>query len=596
MRSGPILGTVDFPASALQAPSAVASPGGAVVLAADARLDNRDELVDLLAADRDASDAELILAAYLLWGEDCPQRLLGDFAVFAWDLRHRRLFAFRDPLGMRPLCYARTGSRFHVASEARQVLGCPGVPRDLDELTVADYLAGCAAEPGRTFFHAVRRLPPGHRLVAGPDGERVERWWEPDTGARTRHPRAEDYAAHFLETFRRAVADRVRDAEGTAGVLLSGGLDSGAVAAVARQILPRTGGSLFAGSFVFESLRECDESDAIRAVTGHLGIEADLFPAERHPLLGGDVGEDCRPCLETPFVGWEASMQDLLRRAVSRGARVLLTGHGGDDLLTGTPLAYADRLRRGDLRAFAEVVHHAAGRGRSWRWVLYHYLARPFLPASADRMLRRMRGRSRSSGIPEWIEPAFARRTGLAGRTEEPPLPRSRDSARQALAEHFRQAPWDPVVHWYSRTLAPFGIEARHPFLDRRLAELLISFPPERIFRAGPRKPLLRQAMAGLLPDEVRLLPQKTRLGAFLDLSVRTRRSWIEALLHRPLAGEAGFVDTGRLREACRLYLDGSPGEEQRTLWYALTLEAWLREHGAFLGFHLEPALSRPAA
>lgn len=571
---------------------------GALSLWADLRLDNRAELVaslgDLLEG-RQPGDDELVLAAYLRWGEACPQRLLGDFAFAIWDARRRQLLLARDPLGVKPLHYSRAGSLLCFASEARLVLQHPAVSHRLDEVAVGDYLAGCFSDPGRTFFRDVRRLPPAHRLVATAAGDRVERFWDLDPEARTVYRREEEYAERFRELLCTAVAARLPQHGPAVGVLMSGGLDSGSVAGMARQLLPAgSSPALFAGSFVFDRLRQCDEREHIRKVAAHLDLEVEMVPAEQFPVFGDP--EAYQPQIETPFLAWEGCFGEMLRRVRARGARVLLTGHGGDDLMSGSALVYADRIRRGDLRALLAVLHHAASRGGAWRWILYHYLARPLFPGSVDRVILRLSGRQPGPGLPDWIDPGFARRTGLAERLEAAPPRRFRELARQALYDHFREASWDQIVHWYDRNAAGFGIEVRHPFLDRRLVEYLFSIPTDRLFQTGLSKPLLRRAATGLLPESVRMRPDKTRLGAFLDAGMREQRHRIEPLLAAPLAADLGYVDGDRMRAAYARYQQDEPDEGLRTLWYALTLEVWLRKYGTSPQEKSEPVESTSAA
>ncbi len=560
------------------------NPDGSLHLVADVRLDNREELIDWLTGDgfldgldrKDPGDAELILAAWRRWAEDCPVHLLGDFAFVLWDARRKRVFAACDPLGSKPLHWARTGSVLCLASEAQQILQHPGVPRTLDEVAVGDFLACRVPEPSRTFFRDVHRLSPAHRLTADATRFRIERFWDVDTGVHTVYARDEDYAAHFLELFRCAVSDRLRTRSDAVGVLMSGGLDSSSVAAAAA--LCPGNRRLFAASFLFDRLEECDERRFIQATTANLGLESELIAAERFPVL--DDPGTCRPSLEAPFVAWDACFHEALRRARARGARVLLTGHGGDDLLWGSRLVYADRLRRGDLRAGFEVLRHALDNRHAWSWILYNHLVQPLLPTTADRALRRLTGRVADSDLPGWIDAGFARRTGLAERARAIPPRRSRDAARQAIHESFRQTPWDRSSHWYDQHAAAFGIEVRHPFLDRRLIEFLVSIPPAQIYKVDLSKRLLRQAMAGLLPEAVRLRHAKTNLNTFLDFSLGGgRRDRIERLLATPLATDLGILDRKHLLAAYKRSQDGGSGEFDLRLWNPIALEVWLREY-----------------
>jgi asparagine synthase (glutamine-hydrolysing) len=547
------------------------APADTRVLLADMRLDNRGDLIGHLRsagllAEASPDDDALLLAAYRCWGNACPEHLLGDFALAVWDGPQQLLFCARDPMGVKPFHYTRIGPLVCFAPEAQQVLRHPAVPRRLDERTIADYLADVRDDPERTFFRGIHRLPAGHRLLLSAEGSRRERFWDVDPERRIVYRDDRDYSAHFLDLFQRAVGDRLRTPGGPAGILMSGGLDSTSVAAMARRSVPRGGSpALFSTSLVFPGLPACDERAFIETTAAALGLDTDLVDAERFWSL------ESAP-LENPFISWEPAFREMLRRSRERGARVLLTGHGGDDLMAGSPLVYADRLRRGDLRVLAETVPHAWAQGRSgWR-VLYNYFGRPLLPA-VDRMARRIFRKPAGPQLPDWISPGFMARSGLAERLAERrparPSRHGRGAAWQELyddAVHVRG--WERAAHWYTRNASPFGIEVRHPFLDRRLVEFMLAIPPRQRAQPGCYKPFLRRAMAGLLPEAVRQRRDKTSLSPFFDRAMQSReRATIERLLEAPLSAELGIVDAGKLRRA-----------EASEKWFAITLEIWLRD------------------
>lgn len=557
-------------ASAYRGPQPLASRGPRVRLVADVRLDNRGELTNLLTArgllSREApSDPEILLAAYLCWGESCVDHLLGDFALALWDGRERRLFCAVDPLGVKPLHYSHQGDLVLFASDALQILQHPGVPRDLDEIAVGDYLTIRVDDPGRSFFRKVRRLPPGHRLTVTPKGERLERYWSPDPEP-IAYSRDEDYAAHFRELFERAVADRLRTQGPTVGIAMSGGLDSTSVAAVARRIAG--GPRVVAGSFVFPGIPECDEEAYIGSMARERALEVERIDAERFWGLEDASPNPASP--DTPFIGWHSCYGEMLRRFADRGARVLLMGHGADDLLRGSALVYADRLRRGDLRAAAEVARHARVRGEApWR-ALYRYLGRPLLPERSHTLLQSLAGRKGKPGAPNWIRPEFL------GHLAAPAAPRT---AREEIHANTVGTSWyGRIVSWHDRNAARFGIEVRHPFLDRRLFEYILAIPPRQLFEFGIYKPFLRRAMAGVLPEAVRTRRSKTRFIGFLDRVMREREvARIEEMLQAPLGAELGIVDGERLRRAYQEYRAGERNETRSALWHAITLEHWLR-------------------
>lgn len=556
--------------------------GETVCLVGDVRLDNRAELIDCLGSrgllqEPSPGDATLLLAAYLHWGTSCPKHLLGDFAFAVWDARERLLFCARDPLGIKPLHYARVGSLVCFASEAQQVLQHPSIPRHLDEATIADYLMDTQEDPQRTFFRDVNRLAPGHLIVFTAAGDRMECYWDIDPERRIVYRDEGDYAAHFLSLFERAVADRLRTPSGPVGILMSGGLDSPSVASVARRIAPRNGSpELFAASFVFPNLPECDERTYIAATAGALDLETELVEADQlWPLRDPHA---FRPRLENPFFSWESAFQEMLRRLQGRGSHILLTGHGGDDLMAGSLFVYADRLRRGDLRVLAETVPHALSKGRSgWR-TLYHYFGEPLLPRAITGAARRILRRPIASRLPAWVRPDFIARSGVMDRISYVPSQHARGAAWQELYDeviHFHS--WNRALHWYTWNASPFGIEVRHPFLDRRIAEFMLAIPSRQRSRPGCYKPFLRRAMSGVLPEMIRQRSDKTSLGPFFGLGLKEKEK-IENLLADPVAAELGIVNAEKLREEYQRYVNNNTVLSQ--LWYVITLEIWLKKIG----------------
>ncbi len=361
---------------------------------------------------------------------------------------------------------------------------------------------------------------------------------------------------------------------------MSGGLDSGSVAAVARRLLPRgRSPELFTCSFVFDSLRQCDERDYILGSAAHLGIDAELIDTEKFWFLSDS--ETVRPRLESPAIGMEPCFREMLARARSRGARALLTGNGGDEMMAGSPLVYLDRLLRGDLGVLVETGRHALRQGRSAGRVLYRYFGEPLIPAALDRRLRQVLGRASASEIPEWIRPELVARTHLAERLPSTywPARHRRGAAWQELYDQVtRLRAWERSLLWYSSQANPFGIDVRHPFLDRRLAEFLLAIPPRQRAQPGCYKPLLRRSMEGILPDSVRQRSDKTSLRGFIDLALRHReQAKIEQILKAPIGVEMGFLDGDKLRAT---YTDYRRDESKQAhhLWYALSLELWLQE------------------
>jgi asparagine synthase (glutamine-hydrolysing) len=561
----------------------------------DGRLDNRSELIARLepAEGSGVSDVKLLLAAYREWGVACTDHLLGDFAFAVWDARRRRLLCAVDPLGIKPLHYARVGSLVCFASDAVQVLHHPAVPDDYNEVEIAAYLASQCEDPERSFFAAVHKLAPGQRLIAERGDLRIERYWSPDP-KEIRYSRDADYAAHFLEIFQQAVTDRLRGGGSFVGVAMSGGLDSTSVAALAQR---SSGPGIRAYTFVFDRHKDCDERAYSRLMNEDLGLEVESVEAELLWSLESQAAFPLSP--DTPFIGWRTCYQEILRRMTARGSRVLLLGHGGDDLLRGSSLAYSERLLRGDLSAVSEVAHHARTRRESLVRTFYRYFGRPHLSAGADRLLRSSMGIKKKALLPSWISPSFFHRADLPGRAESiRPRRVFARPARQDIYENLLAVPWYwRLVNWHERSAAAFGVEVRHPFLDRRLFEYVLALPGEQLFRLDWSKNLLRRSMADILPERIRWRERKTRFTAFLDFAFWERAAReVQELLRAPLSASLGILDGERLRAAYLDFLNGGTDESRRALWHSITLEIWLRRCEAIRNRRREALASRSAA
>lgn len=495
-------------------------PTGCVVTA-DLRLDNREELLAALGLaqpGRTIGDGELILRAYLAWGEACPLRLLGDFAFALWDPRARRLLAARDHAGLKPLAYAHVPGRvLALASDSRSVTLAGGVPPDIDEGRlldhIEDHLEPLDAET--TWFRAVRRLPPAHLLLADARGVSTRRYWslEPGEPLRLRDGRA--YAEGFREVLDTAVRCRLR-AAGPVGSMLSGGLDSGAVAALAaRQLATEGRGPLHAVSILGT---DDGESRAIRESLTVPGLARLLVEI-------GDLGPwradllDALGFLDEPGDGDAHLLRAAYLAARRAGVRVLLDGVHGDIVLSST-LHLPRLLRAGRLpeawRLASALSRQDASAGR--RRAILAEAARDAAPAWARHLSRRLKALGDGRPRGPLLRPAFAREAGLAARMTRwreanPVRPIGTPGARaERMLTHYEAGYFEA----FGRIAAAQGVEARSPFADLRVMDYALRCPLDRMLSGGWPKALLRQALEGVLPDEVRWRTDPSHLGPAL--------------------------------------------------------------------------------
>ena len=543
-------------AAASEGATPLAEAGG-LCIAADARLDDPAQLREALglrSQDGGAADAALILQAYLRWGPACVERLYGDFAFVVWDAPRRRLFCARDALGARPFYYALNAQRFAFATALEGVLAAPGVGDELDERRVSAFLASpWRSFRRRTFFREALRLAPGHSLTVEAGRlrpVRQRRWWRPENLPTARGGSAEEHGEGLLGEIDRAV--RVRLGGGPVGVELSGGLDSSAVAVLASRELRRRGLApppAFTGCPPPPAPMPPEWAEGygrVRSVAEQEGLR--LF---HHTQAPGDLlrqlSED--HCLPSAGAGYPASL------AAGEGVRVLLSGLGGDEcvsntgagqdfslLLGGRWPSLVAHLRRHGLRPSREVPKMLAGLlhpglvpgSRFWR-----LLREGRLWSASERSYLRNR----------WlIDPQFARRAPPMAAAAPRPL-----SARRRQLHRLRHGHLSGRMEREIAQGARFGLEYRHPLLDRRLVEFALGRPPEA-FCGPPTRFLMRCAVSGLLPSEVCWSEDKSDHPGVQESEDEAFALEMPALRRALLAPEApltraGYVDMPRLLE-----------------------------------------------
>jgi asparagine synthase (glutamine-hydrolysing) len=475
---------------------------GQVCLVLDGRIDNREELrkalLDASIVLRDDTDAELVLKSYLRWGENAPARILGDFAIAIWDGSRNALFCARDVFGIKPLNYYVGPNFVLVTSELHQVFCDPRVPRTTNEGMVGEHLAVQITHREETLWAGIRRLPAAHFMWVKSGFIDKRRYWDFDLSRQVRHQRDEEYASEFLSLFQDAIRCRLR-CRGRIGSYLSGGLDSSSVSVIANELLRQNGSNepLDTYSLVFRGT-VCDESEYINDIVKQANLRSKLLP----PSSTG-LSYYCQQSLRyRDFPGWpnggamSLSLRDWIR---STGTRVVLTGWGGNECLEGSPTSKITQL------AGKGKVAELLGVAKSWSpiaetpwWQLvFEYGVRANIPTSLKRASRALR----SNPFP-WLPPDFVRRTLLLDRIQQARL-QGKNTVQQTIHSFFYSG-WSAHFHeTRDRDASSFGIDERHPFFDRRLAEFAFALPEEQRADAGIAKVVLRKALRGSLPHSV---------------------------------------------------------------------------------------------
>lgn len=572
-----------------------------LVLAADARIDNRGELLKTLDLapydDESVVDEQIILAAYARWRETCPNMLLGDFAFAIWDAREELLFCARDHFGVKPFYYYRSRRRFVFASEVRAVLSSGATPRRINEARIADYLVEGLEGHDKTssFYHDIWRLEPGHAISIRPARTRKWRYWNLQTSPPSRYRSDAEYRDAFREVFTEAVRCRLRTSKPPAS-MLSGGLDSSSIVAIADQLLAEQGRRpLRTLSATAADGVNCPESACIRAMRQRKTL--DSFAVTRDDLSG--YRDEMSPLLyhcDEPFDVEIALPQVMYVAAKRMGSNVLLDGLDGDIVVSLGSRCLSHLLRRGKWRsAWKEARRQRQSDPTlSAASLLYRAGRAAFVPFGLSGIRERLglqRHRDDHLGT-SIINREFAREVRLEERLEAlwaHGQTASVSNIHQYHAQDINHPYLVVALERYDRVASFYSIEPRHPFLDKRLVELCVGLPWWQCVGDGWSKIILRQSIGDLLPQQVRWRKGKEHLGWEFRLGwLLLEKDTLAGLMADDLNEISRYVDVPLVRgayarcvshgwETC--FVSEQPYNDAVRVWTAMALALWHRSH-----------------
>lgn len=528
----------------------------------DIRLDNRPGLLSELGyrdEGADVGDAEVALRSYLKWGFSAPDRLLGDFAFVIYDRRSHSMFGARDPMGVRQLAYHhRPGELFLFATDSDSIARFPCISPRLNYERLADFFDNLEGSSfTSTLFEEIYRLPPGHSFTVNTRGFQRTRYWRPRALPILDLPTNQDYVIRFREVFTEAVRCRLHSNR-EVGTMLSGGLDSGAITALACSLLTQKGDALTTLSAVDSGAPHCIETKLIRQTIAKSGSLRPIL-VDRKDMVGpsGQRLQELSDRAIEPFDYTSVLNRSLYWAAHSVGVRVVLDGAAGDVVMhPGNRVASLLAERRVGA-AVREARAQAAfwGSRRNWWKVLvpsaWSILAPQMLRKARRAFVDFLRSNRQEAAYGR-LERRFLHRSKLAERRRQyrRPLEGAAPYGSDYLARVLDHPNLTVGRERYDRIAAQCGVEARDPFTDRRVVEFCLSLPPEQFQDQGFPKVLLRRMLEGVAPAEVVWRRGKSHLGAAFLATLQENANWRPADLPQKLQSLVGPPHDARTGES----------------------------------------------
>lgn len=539
-------------------------------------------------------DSEVILHAYRMCGVKAFERFNGMFAFALFDKARETLHLVRDRAGIKPLYYWRTDEGVLFASEIKAIIAASGKSRwSIDLEGLGAYLRFENLVGDRTLFDGVKALQPGMRLEMSCEGFRIERYAD-------LLPPTPDPSLSFTEAvdaFRETMADAVSAhlmSDVPVATYLSAGFDSTLVASGAAKMLASPP-KAFTGYF-----REggwYDETSGARLVGKHIGVDVDAVPIDAEAVSA--AFDDFVFALDEPRMGSGGISQYLVAGAAARHGKVILTGHGGDELFSGYPVfKFAEYFGVGGLSALANI---ARVKTSEIPHIVYF---------AARRMLSQGHGQSRgqSHGAGQSLPVLFNDQ-----RLDEALMPLVRDgmkspeeSLRRILGDP--QTPYEDILTTYLRVYLPglltvedkismaHSLEARTPFLDNRMLALSRRIPSDVKLSGGALKAVIKAAARDALPEALFTMPKRgfpTPLAHWLRGPLA---EWAEQRLTAEGSALTRLMRTEFLKQEFSGFQrswarHARPFDEIQThrMWMLLNLESWIRGYEERLGVVLEP-------
>ncbi len=502
------------------------------VITMDARLDNREQLAQnlglILQPLASLCDSDLILAAYRKWGEKCPEQLLGDFVFVIWDTEKKQLFCARDHVGIKSFYYFISDNCFVFSNHINGLKAHPDIDLAFDKKMIAYYLRDEDYAYKQTFFQSIKKLPPASSLLISAERCVQRLYWDPQKIKLKKLDSEAEYSRKLNDLLKQAVTARLRTAY-PVSAHLSGGLDSSTIVALAARELAISDQQINAYNWISEPVdgdpdyyewsysKLLAKREGINHHTVELNLDTLTSIFKSHDISYGD----------TTDLWYEYPLRQQLKQS---GSRVLLSGWGGDELITYSGSGYISELfYRGKFKLsfqeFNKTRKHKSTeltvRHSLWRFI--KHIAVESLPDKLLCLLRKT-----ACHAPLSLQHSPTEFTSFSNNL--PTLWKSYNAAsiRKRQLKMFQNGHLQTRIDAWAAAGIADRVEYSYPLLDKRLIEYALALPAELYCKNGDQRYIIREAMIGILPDEIRLHTEKdepirvSEFHSLVELALKT--------------------------------------------------------------------------
>ncbi len=518
---------------------------------------NRNELIKKLDLKENVSTEILFDAAYRIWGEKLCSEINGDFAFAVYDGKKNKIFAARDPLGIKALYYVVVKGQCYFSDDIDELFELSGIKKEVSIKAMKSMLYQSAVDYEDTMYENIKRIPPGHYCKVIQGRVELHRYWFPEKIFINYSISINDATQKFKELFEKAIVSRIDNVDDTA-FELSGGLDSSSIVSVMKKKFPQQAIETY--SMYFGALK-CDESSYISSVEEMYDFHttnvntSDLDYKKRYNF---DFNYRMSP--HWPVTLTFTMYFPMIEKMKKDGKRVIVTGQGGDHLLTGNCYVVADLLRRSRYRqALREFSHSIFTFGYYLKCTAISQMSTK--EKEAIKKVLSVFSISKDTAKTGTITDMFSLKNikSLSQRADI-----------YALVSASQSTTMDGnVLHAIEKI---YDVEFRHPFFDKELVEFVLSLPSEHKYSQGWIKVLLRIAMDGVLPEKVRSRSDKAE---FLEVLIQQLEAMdMQQLLKNSYLAELSVFPQ---RGIDRLIKDFKNGNYKKIvfLWRVVNLEYW---------------------